>query len=58
MAAAGAEGGAISSMADTDISPSVSDNAILVYQNSSSRWKDRTPFGTTYGDISINGGTF
>ena len=58
MAQAGAEGGAISSMADTDISPSVSDNAILVYQNSSSRWKDRTPFGTTYGDISINGGTF
>ena len=41
---------------NTDISPSVSDNAILVYQNSSSRWKDRTPFGTTYGDISINGG--
>ena len=58
MAQAGAEGGSIGSMADTDISPSVSDNALLIYENSSSKWKDRNPFGTTYGDISINGGTF
>ena len=58
MAAAGAEGGAISSMADTQINPSVSANAFLVYDNSASKWKDRTPFGTTYGDVSVFGGTF
>ena len=58
MAQAGAQGGAISSMADTDINSSVSANAFLVYDNSASKWKDRTPFGTTYGDVSVFGGTF
>ena len=58
MAAAGAEGGAISSMADTSIASSIPDNSLLIYQNSSSKWKDQQPFGTTYGDVSISGGHF
>ena len=57
VAQAGAEGGAISSMSDTQVS-GLQDNSLLVYQNSTGKWKNRTPFGTTYGDISIYGGTF
>ncbi|MDP7367528.1 MAG: hypothetical protein QGH83_09745 [Candidatus Pacebacteria bacterium] len=58
MAQAGAEGGSISSMSDTVISANPSDNSIIMYQNSSTKWKDQAPFGNTYGDVSINGGTF
>jgi len=58
MAAAGAEGGAISSMEDTDISSSIGDNSIIMYQNSSTKWKNVQPFGSVHGNIALDGGTF
>ena len=58
MAAAGAEGGAISSMEDTDISSSIGDNSIIMYHNSSTKWKDVQPFGSVHGNIALDGGTF
>ena len=53
MAAAGAEGGAISSMADTDINPTVLNNSILMYHSSSTKWKDIQPFGSVHGDVAL-----
>ena len=58
MAQAGAQGGSISSMADTNINPSLTSNAFLVYDGSTSRWRDQNPFGTAYGDIALDGGSF
>ena len=58
MAAAGAEGGSIGSMADTSISPSVTDGALLTYHDSSSKWKDSNIFGGTFSAPIMDGGTF
>ena len=58
MAQAGAEGGAISSMSDTDISASIADNSIIMYHNSSTKWKDVQPFGSVHGNIALDGGSF
>ena len=33
-------------------------NAFLVYDGSTSRWRDQNPFGTAYGDIALDGGSF
>ena len=40
MAAAGAEGGSIGSMSDTNIALSPSDAAIIMYNTSNSKWED------------------
>jgi hypothetical protein len=58
MAAAGAEGGAISSMEDTTISGSVTDMSILAYDNNASKWKDSTTFSGTFASPVLIGGTF
>ncbi len=58
MAQAGAEGGSISSMADTVISGSISDMAILAYDSNGTKWKDNNVFTGTFASPSLDGGTF
>ncbi len=58
MASAGAEGGAIGSMEDTNVSVEVEDAAILMYNDTSSKWEDKNPFGTTLSALQLDGGTF
>jgi len=58
MARAGAEGGSISSMEDTQISSSVSDMAILAYDNNGTKWKDNNVFSGTFASPTLSGGTF
>ena len=58
MAAAGAEGGAISSMADTQISSSIADMAILAYDSNGTKWKDNNTFSGTFASPILTGGTF
>ena len=58
MAAAGAEGGAISSMADTQISSSIADMAILAYDSNGTKWKDNNTFSGTFASPVLLGGTF
>jgi len=58
MAQAGAQGGTVSSMADTTISTSVTDGALLAYQSSSNKWRDSNIFGGTYSAPVMDGGTF
>ena len=58
MAAAGAEGGSIGSMSDTNISLSPSDAAIVMYNNSNSKWEDNNVFGTDRTTLRLDGGTF
>ena len=58
MAAAGAEGGSIGSMSDTNIALSPDDAAIIMYNTSNSKWEDKNPFGTTLSALQLDGGTF
>ena len=58
MAQAGAQGGTVSSMADTNISTPVTDGALLAYQSSSNKWRDSNIFGGTFSAPVMDGGTF
>ena len=58
MAAAGAEGGSIASMADTNISLNPSDAAVIMFNDSNDKWEDKNPFGTTLSALQLDGGTF
>ncbi len=58
MASAGAEGGAIGSMEDTNVSVSVDDAAILMYNDTNSKWEDNNVFGTNRSALRLDGGTF
>ncbi len=58
MARAGAEGGSIGSMEDTQLSSSVSDMAILAYDNNGTKWKDNNVFSGTFASPTLSGGTF
>lgn len=58
MSAAGAEGGSIGSMSDTNIALSPSDAAIIMYNNSNSKWEDNNVFGTDRTTLRLDGGTF
>jgi hypothetical protein len=58
MAAAGAEGGSIGSMSDTNIAVSPSDASIIMYNNSNSKWEDNQVFGTNRAALQLDGGTF
>ena len=58
MAAAGAEGGSIGSMSDTNIALSPSDAAIIMYNTSNSKWEDNNVFGTNRSALRLDGGTF
>ena len=58
MASAGAEGGAIGSMEDTNVSVDVDDAAILMYNDTSSKWEDNNVFGTNRSALRLDGGTF
>ena len=58
IAAAGAEGGSIGSMSDTNIELSPSDAAIVMYNTSNSKWEDNNVFGTDRTSLRLDGGTF
>ena len=58
MSAAGAEGGSIGSMSDTNIALSPSDAAIIMYNTSNSKWEDNNVFGTDRTALRLDGGTF
>ena len=58
MAQAGAEGGAISSMEDTDISGSITDMSVLAYDNGATKWKDKSIFTGTFASPQLDGGVF
>ena len=58
MAAAGAEGGSIGSMSDTNIALSPSDASIIMYNTSNSKWEDNQVFGTDRNALRLDGGTF
>ena len=58
MAAAGAEGGSIGSMSDTNIALNPTDAAIIMYNNSNSKWEDNQVFGTDRNALRLDGGTF
>ena len=58
MASAGAEGGAIGSMEDTNVSVDVDDAAILMYNDTNSKWEDNNVFGTNRSSLRLDGGTF
>jgi hypothetical protein len=58
MAAAGAEGGSIGSMSDTNIALSPTDAAIVMYNTSNSKWEDNNVFGTDRTALRLDGGTF
>jgi hypothetical protein len=58
MAAAGAEGGSIGSMSDTNIAISPSDASIIMYNTSNSKWEDNNVFGTNRAALQLDGGTF
>ena len=58
MAAAGAEGGSIGSMSDTNIALSPSDASIIMYNTSNSKWEDNNVFGTDRTALRLDGGTF
>ena len=58
LAAAGAEGGSIGSMSDTNIALSPADAAIIMYNTSNSKWEDNNVFGTNRNALKLDGGTF
>ena len=58
LAAAGAEGGSIGSMSDTNIALSPTDAAIIMYNTSNSKWEDNNVFGTDRTALRLDGGTF
>ena len=58
MAAAGAEGGSIGSMSDTNIALNPSDAAIIMFNDSNDKWEDNNVFGTNRAALQVDGGTF
>jgi len=58
MAQAGAEGGSIGSMEDTNISSSISEMSILAYDNGATKWKDKSIFTGTFAAPQLDGGVF
>jgi len=58
IALAGAAGGTIEGMADTNVAESISDAAILMYNDTSSKWEDNNVFGTNRTALRLDGGTF
>ena len=58
MAAAGAEGGSIASMADTNIALNPSDAAIIMFNDSNDKWEDNNVFGSNRNALQLDGGTF
>jgi len=58
VALAGAAGGTINGMADTDLSSTISDAAIIMYNDSNDKWEDKTPFGTNISALQVDGGNF
>ena len=58
MAAAGAEGGSIASMADTNITLNPTDAAIIMFNDSNDKWEDNNVFGSNRNALQLDGGTF
>ena len=58
MAAAGAEGGSIASMSDTNIALNPTDAAIIMFNDSNDRWEDNNVFGSNRNALQLDGGTF
>jgi len=58
LALAGAAGGTINGMADTDLSSTISDAAIILYNSTSEKWVDSNVFGTNSSALQLDGGTF
>ena len=58
MAAAGAEGGSIASMSDTNISINPTDAAIIMFNDSNDKWEDNNVFGSNRNALQLDGGTF
>jgi len=58
MAAAGAEGGSIGSMSDTNIALNPTDAAIIMFNDSNDKWEDNNVFGSNRNALQLDGGTF
>ena len=58
LASAGAEGGAIASMEDTNISINPTDAAIIMFNDSNDKWEDNNVFGNNRNALQLDGGTF
>ena len=58
LASAGAEGGAIASMEDTNISINPTDAAIIMFNDSNDKWEDNNVFGSNRNALQLDGGTF
>ena len=58
IAAAGAEGGSIGSMSDTNIALNPTDAAIIMFNDSNDKWEDNNVFGTNRNALQLDGGTF
>ena len=58
MAAAGAEGGSIGSMSDTNIALNPTAAAIIMFNDSNDKWEDNNVFGTNRNALQLDGGTF
>ena len=58
MSSAGAEGGAIASMEDTNISINPTDAAIIMFNDSNDKWEDNNVFGSNRNALQLDGGTF
>ena len=58
IAAAGAEGGSIGSMSDTNIALNPTDAAIIMFNDSNDKWEDNNVFGNNRAALQIDGGTF
>ena len=58
MSSAGAEGGAIASMEDTNISVNPTDAAIIMFNDSNDKWEDNNVFGSNRNALQLDGGTF
>lgn len=58
MSSAGAEGGAIASMEDTNIANNPTDAAIIMFNDSNDKWEDNNVFGSNRNALQLDGGTF
>ena len=58
MSSAGAEGGAIASMEDTNIAVNPTDAAIIMFNDSNDKWEDNNVFGSNRSALQLDGGTF
>jgi len=58
MSAAGAEGGSIGSMSDTNIAINPTDAAIIMFNDSNDKWEDNNVFGSNRNALQLDGGTF